>query len=134
VQRLFLNLLKCMYSHRICSPKTGITLFVKQRVYVHLEPPDVICTVVVFVNIAARQQRFRAASLLPQMMSANDGPGRGPTSYCMYQRRSTMVAVLTEILRLGDSCPFGNSRKNSHMGMFSIWGSLFPYSDPHTET
>jgi hypothetical protein len=68
-----------MYSHRTCSPKTGITLFVNQRGYAHSEPPDVIRTVVVFVDIAARQQRFRAASLLPQMMLANDGPGREPT-------------------------------------------------------
>jgi hypothetical protein len=47
-----------MYSHHICLPKTGITLFVNQRGYVHLELPDVIRTVVVVVNIAARQQNF----------------------------------------------------------------------------
>jgi hypothetical protein len=58
MQRLSLNLLKCMYSHHTCSPKTGITLFVNQREYADLEPPDVICTVVVFVNIAARRQHF----------------------------------------------------------------------------
>ncbi len=67
-----------MSSHCICSPKTGITLFINQRGYVHLGPPVVICTVlVIVVNIATRGQRFRAASLLPQMMSANDGPGAG---------------------------------------------------------
>jgi hypothetical protein len=68
-------MLKCMYSHCICSPETGITLFVNQRGYVHSEPPVVICTVVVVIDIAARRQRFRAASLLPRMMSANDGRG-----------------------------------------------------------
>ncbi len=66
-----------MYSHCICSPETGITLFVNQRGYVHSEPPAVICTVVVVVDITARRQRFRAASLLPRMMSANDGRGGG---------------------------------------------------------
>ncbi len=64
-----------MYSHCICSPKTGITLFVNQRGYIHLELPVVICTIVFVVDIASRQQRFRAASLLPRLMSANDGPG-----------------------------------------------------------
>ncbi len=76
--RLSLKLLKCLYSHCICSPKTCITLFINQRRYVHLEPPVVICTVVIVVlDIAARRQRFRAASLLPQMMSANNGSGGG---------------------------------------------------------
>jgi hypothetical protein len=78
--RLSLNLLKCFYSHCICSPKTGITLFTNTRRYVHSEPPIVIYTVVVVVdNIASRQQRFRVASLLPQMMLANDEPGGEPT-------------------------------------------------------
>jgi hypothetical protein len=57
-QEYYLNLLKCMYSHCICLPETGIMLFVNQRGYVHSEPPIVICTVVVVVDIAARQQRF----------------------------------------------------------------------------
>ncbi len=78
--RLSLNLLKCLYSHCICLPKTSITFFINQRGYVHLEPPVVICTVVV-VDIAARRQRFCAASLLPRMMSANDGPGGEPTRH-----------------------------------------------------
>jgi hypothetical protein len=83
--RLSLNLLKWLYSHCICSPKTGITLLNNQRGYVHSEPPVFIHTVIgVGVDIAARQQRFRDASLLPQMMSANDGPGGGAT------RRSAM--------------------------------------------
>ncbi len=57
--RLFLNLLKCLYSHCICLPKTGITLFINQRGYVHSEPPVVICTVVlIIVDIAARGQCF----------------------------------------------------------------------------
>jgi hypothetical protein len=78
--RLSLNLLKWLYSHCICSPKTGITLLNNQRGYVHSEPPVFISTVVIGgVAIAARRQRFRAASLLPQMMSANDGPGGEPT-------------------------------------------------------
>jgi hypothetical protein len=68
-----------MYSHCICSPETGITLFVNQRGYVHSEPPVILCTVVVVVDIAARRQRFRAASLLPRMMSANNGQGGEPT-------------------------------------------------------
>jgi hypothetical protein len=33
--RLSLNLLKWLYSHCICSPKTGITLLKNQRGYVH---------------------------------------------------------------------------------------------------
>jgi hypothetical protein len=78
--RLSLKLLKWLYSHCICSPKTGITLLNNQRGYVHSEPPIFIRTVVVGgVHIAARRQRFRAASLLPRMMSANDGPGGEPT-------------------------------------------------------
>ncbi len=78
--RLSLNLLKWLYSLCICLPKTGITLLNNQRGYVHLEPSIFICTVVVGgVNIAARRQRFRAASLLPRMMSANDGPEGEPT-------------------------------------------------------
>ncbi len=78
--RLSLNLLKWLYSNCICLPKTGITLLNNQRGYVHLEPPVFIRTVVlVGVNIAARKQRFRAASLLPRMMSANDGQEREPT-------------------------------------------------------
>jgi hypothetical protein len=36
-----------MYSHCICSPETGITLFVNQRGYIHSEPPVVIRTVIV---------------------------------------------------------------------------------------
>jgi hypothetical protein len=42
-----LNLLKWLYSHCICLPKTGITLLNNQRGYVHLEPPIFICTFVV---------------------------------------------------------------------------------------
>jgi hypothetical protein len=53
-------------------------LFVNQRGYVHLEPTIVICTVVVIVDIAASQQHIQAISLLPQMMSANNGRGREP--------------------------------------------------------
>jgi hypothetical protein len=53
VLRLSLNLLKCLYSHCICLPKTGITLFIDQRGYVHSEPPIVICTVII-VDIPAR--------------------------------------------------------------------------------
>ncbi len=68
-----------MYSHCICLPETGITLFVNQRGYVHSEAPVVICTLIVVVDIAARQQCFRAASLLPQMMLANNGRGGEPT-------------------------------------------------------
>ena len=64
--RLSLNLLKWLYSNCICLPKTGITLLNNQRGYVHSEPPVFIRTVIlVGVNIAARKQRFRAASLLP---------------------------------------------------------------------
>ncbi len=78
--RLSLNLLKWLYSNCICLPKTGITLLNNQRGYVHSEPPVFICTVVlVGIDIAARKQRFRATSLLPRMMSANDGHGREPT-------------------------------------------------------
>ncbi len=66
-----------MYSHCICSPKTGIMLFVNQRGYVRLEPPVIICTIIVIVDIAARQQRFQAASLLPRKMSANNNMGGG---------------------------------------------------------
>ncbi len=78
--RLSLNLLKWLYSNCICLPKTGITLLNNQRGYVHSEPPVFIRTVVLIgADIAARKQRFRAASLLPQMMSANDGQGREPT-------------------------------------------------------
>jgi hypothetical protein len=74
--RISLNLLKCLNSHCIFLPKTGITLFINQRGYDHLEPPVVICTVIlIVVNIATRQQHFQAASLLPQMMSANNRPG-----------------------------------------------------------
>jgi hypothetical protein len=47
-----------MYSHCICLPETGITLFVNQRGYVHSEPPAVIFIVVVVVDITARQQHF----------------------------------------------------------------------------
>jgi hypothetical protein len=68
-----------MYSYCICSPETGIVLFVNQREYVHSEPPVIIPTVVVVVDIAARRQCFRAASLLPRMTSANDGRGGEPT-------------------------------------------------------
>jgi hypothetical protein len=50
-QEYYLNLLKCMYSHCICLLETGITLFVNQRGYIHSEPPIVICTVVVVVDI-----------------------------------------------------------------------------------
>jgi hypothetical protein len=57
-QEYYLNLLKFMYSHCICLPETGITLFVNQRGYVHSVLPIIICTVVVVVDIAARQQRF----------------------------------------------------------------------------
>jgi hypothetical protein len=57
-QEFYLNLLRCMYSHCICLLETGIMLFVNQRGYVHSEPPIVICTVVIVVNIAARQQHF----------------------------------------------------------------------------
>ncbi len=78
--RLSLNLLKWLYSNCICLPKTGITLLNNQWGYVHLEPPVFICTIVlVGVDIAARKQCFRAASLLPRMMSANNGQGREPT-------------------------------------------------------
>ncbi len=53
--RLSLNLLKWLFSHCICSPKTGITLLNNQREYVHSEPPIFIRTVVVGgINIAAR--------------------------------------------------------------------------------
>ncbi len=53
--RLSLNLLKDLYSYCVCSPKSGIMLFINQRGYIHLKPPVVICTVlVVVVNIAAR--------------------------------------------------------------------------------
>ena len=63
--RLSLNLLKWLYSNCICLPKTGITLLNNQRGYVHSEPPVFIRTIVlVGVDIAARKQRFRAASLL----------------------------------------------------------------------
>jgi hypothetical protein len=51
---------------------------VNHRGYVHSEPPVVIRTVIVVVDIAARQQHFRAAFLLPRMMSANDGLGGEP--------------------------------------------------------
>jgi hypothetical protein len=71
-----------MYSHCICLPKTGITLIVNHRGYVHLELPNDICTVIVVVNIAARRQHFQATSLLPQMMAANNGPGRELTRRC----------------------------------------------------
>jgi hypothetical protein len=67
-----------MYSHCICSPETGIMLFVNQKEYVHSEPPVVIRTVIVVVDIAARRLRFRAASLLPRMTSANDRRGGEP--------------------------------------------------------
>jgi hypothetical protein len=77
-----------MYSHFICLPETGITLSVHHRGYVHLELPVVIRTVIVVVGIAARRQRFQAASLLPRMMSANDGPGGEPT------RRSVVPSPL----------------------------------------
>jgi hypothetical protein len=78
--RLSLNLLKWLNSNCICSPKTGIMLLNNQRGYVHLEPPVFIRTaVLVGVDIAARKQHFRAASLLPRMMSANNGQGREPT-------------------------------------------------------
>jgi hypothetical protein len=57
--RLSLNLLKWLYSHCICLPKTGITLLNNQRGYVHSEPPVFICTVIVVgADIAVRQQRF----------------------------------------------------------------------------
>jgi hypothetical protein len=78
--RLSLNLLKWLYSHCNCSPKTGNTLLNNQRGYFHSEPPVFIRTVGGGgVDIAARRQRFRAASLLPLMMSANEEPGGEPT-------------------------------------------------------
>jgi hypothetical protein len=87
--RLSLNLLKWLYSNCICLPKTGITLLNNQRGYVHLEPPVFIRTIVlVGVDITARKQRFRVASLLPRMMSANDWQGREPT------RRSAVPSPL----------------------------------------
>ncbi len=43
--RLSLNLLKWLYSHCICLPKTGIMLLNYQRGYVHLELPVFICSV-----------------------------------------------------------------------------------------
>jgi hypothetical protein len=70
------------FSHCVCSPKTGITLFINKRSYNHLELPIVICTVIVVDNnIAKRWQHFRAASLLPQIMSANNGPRGGVTRH-----------------------------------------------------
>jgi hypothetical protein len=87
-QEYYLNLLKCIYSHCICLPETGIMLFVNQREYVYSEPPVVICTVVIVVDIATRRQHFRAASLLPQMMSANDGRGGEPTRHSAVQSPS----------------------------------------------
>jgi hypothetical protein len=87
-QEYYLDLLKCMYSHCIRLPETGIMLFVNQREYVHSELPIIICTVVVVVNIAAGQQRFRAASLLPQMTSANNGWGGEPTRCSVVQSLS----------------------------------------------
>jgi hypothetical protein len=99
--RLSLNLLKWLYSNCICLPKTDITLLNNQRGYVHSEPPVFICTVVlVSVNIAARKQRFRAASLLPRMMLANDGQGREPT------RRSAVPSPLPPNC---DDVPFPSS-------------------------
>ncbi len=52
--------------------------------FVHSEPRVVIRTVIFVVDIIAGRQRFRAASLLPRLMSANDGLGGEPT------RRSTV--------------------------------------------
>jgi hypothetical protein len=78
--RLSLNLLKWLYSHCSCSPKTGITLLNNQRGYAHSEPTVFICTVGGgSIDIATRRQHFQAASLLPGMMSANDRPEEEPT-------------------------------------------------------
>jgi hypothetical protein len=66
-------------------PETGIMLFVNQREYIHSEPPVIICTVVIVVDIAARQQCFRATSLLPRMTSANNGQGGEPTRRSVVQ-------------------------------------------------
>ncbi len=88
--RLSLNLLKWVYSHCICLPKTGIMLLNNQRGYVYLEPPVFIHTIVVVgVDIAARQQHFRAASLLPRMMSPMTGRGGGRQDVlpCHHHRR-----------------------------------------------
>jgi hypothetical protein len=67
-----------MYSHCICLPETGITLFVNPRSCIHLVPPIVICTVIIVVDTPARRQRFQATPLLLRMMSANNGPGGEP--------------------------------------------------------
>jgi hypothetical protein len=56
---LSLNLLKWLYSHCICLPKTGILLLNNQRGYVHLEPLVFICSVIVIgIDIAARRYCF----------------------------------------------------------------------------
>ncbi len=54
----YLNMLKCMYSHCICLPETSITLSDNHRRYIHLEPPIIIRTVIVVVDIATRGQHF----------------------------------------------------------------------------
>jgi hypothetical protein len=69
------------FFHCVCLPKTGITLFINQRRYNHLDLPVIICNIIVVVidDIAERQQHFQAASHLPRMMSANGGRVGGAT-------------------------------------------------------
>ncbi len=59
-----------------------------------MEPPVIIRTVVVVVDIAARRQRFRAASLLPRMMLANPGWGGSRQDVPRYHRCHRPIAAM----------------------------------------
>ncbi len=91
VLRLSLNLLTCMYSHCIYSPKTGITLLIMKKGFVCSEPPIVICTVtivvvvivvviVILVNIAMRRQLL--SHIPPLANDIGQGQAGGEPTRC----------------------------------------------------
>jgi hypothetical protein len=112
-----------MYSHCICSPKTGIMLFVNQRGYVHSEPTVVIRTVVDVVDIAARRQRFRAASLLPRKISANGGTGGGAD-----ETFRVAIAVAARSRQCSGSIVLRRCASHGHCSRW--WSSSFPRNRP----
>ncbi len=81
VLRLPLNLLKCMYSHCIVLPKTGITLLIiKGALFVQNHPllSSFAPSLLSLLLTLPQDNIFRAASLLLQMISADGGPGGEP--------------------------------------------------------
>ncbi len=80
--RLSLNLLKCLYSYYLCLPKTGTTLFINQKGYVHLEPPVVIRTVDIVVIKLFREMTAFLSRTPPPVNDVSQRQAGGEPTRC----------------------------------------------------